>query len=128
MLAHPSLRFRALSSSSHQPVRSPRRRLVGAAIGALFLVACSEETGSSSGTQDKQPSVIMVVIDTLRADHVTSYAYPRRTTPFFSVLDDEAVVFERCYAPSSWTQPSTVSILTGLAPCAARRSRERRGE
>ena len=60
--------------------------------------------------------VILVTIDTLRADHVTSYGYRRRTTPFLDSLTDESVLFDRAIASVSHTAPSHASMLTGLPP------------
>ncbi len=65
----------------------------------------------------KMEQVIVIAIDTLRADHVSEYGYKRPTTP---VLDrfarEEASIFLNAYSSSSWTLPSTVSLMTGLHP------------
>jgi arylsulfatase A-like enzyme len=62
------------------------------------------------------PSVILVVIDTLRHDHLSCYGYEKDTSPGLDRLAEEALLFERCYATSSYTQPSTVSLMSGLYP------------
>ena len=59
------------------------------------------------------PNVLLVVIDTLRADHVSSYGYSRPTTPNLDRLAKEGVLFENAVAPSSWSLPSHVSLVTG---------------
>lgn len=59
------------------------------------------------------PNVIVIVVDTLRADHLSSYGYERDTSPFMDSLAAEGVRFENAIAPSSWTQPSHASMLTG---------------
>jgi len=59
------------------------------------------------------PNVLFIVIDTLRADHVSSYGYSRPTTPNFDRLAKEGVLFENAVAPSSWSLPSHVSFVTG---------------
>jgi len=59
------------------------------------------------------PNVIVIVVDTLRADHLSSYGYERKTTPFLDSLAAEGVRFENAISPSSWTQPSHASMLTG---------------
>ena len=56
----------------------------------------------------------MIVIDTLRADHLGCYGYPKQTTPNIDKLARDGVVFERCYSTSSWTLPACASLLTGL--------------
>lgn len=59
------------------------------------------------------PNVIVIVVDTLRADHLSSYGYERNTSLFIDSLADEGVRFENAISPSSWTQPSHASMLTG---------------
>jgi len=59
------------------------------------------------------PNVLVVVIDTLRADHLSAYGYPRTTTPTIDRLAHEGVLFENAVSASSWTFPSHVSLLTG---------------
>ena len=59
------------------------------------------------------PNILVVVIDTLRADHVSAYGYPRRTTPTLDRLAREGVLFERAFASSSWTLASHASLITG---------------
>ena len=60
-----------------------------------------------------QPNVLFVVFDTLRADHVSAYGYPRETSPAIDRLAREGVVFENAIAPAPWSLPSHVSLLTG---------------
>lgn len=62
------------------------------------------------------PNLLFVLVDTLRADHMSLYGYERPTTPFLEELAAESVVFERAIAPASWTLPSVASLLTGLYP------------
>jgi arylsulfatase A-like enzyme len=62
------------------------------------------------------PNVLLVVVDTLRADHLSTYGYSRPTSPFLSRIASEGVLFENAIAPSSWTLPSHASMLTGLYP------------
>ena len=78
--------------------------------GLLALDAYADETSL------KRPHVLMVVIDTLRADHLGCYGYDRETSPTIDRLAQQGVLFERCYATSSWTLPSFVSLLSGLYP------------
>jgi len=63
-----------------------------------------------------RPNVVLVVIDTLRADHLPFYGYPKETAPFLSKQAARGVLFEKAYAPSSWTAPATASIFTSLYP------------
>lgn len=65
-----------------------------------------------------QPSgpVILISIDTLRADHLAAYGYTKGRTPNIDALVRDAVVFERGYAHAPQTLPSHTSILTGELP------------
>ena len=68
--------------------------------------------------------MVVLLVDTLRADHLGLYGYERPTSPRLDAWAEEAVVFERCIAQSSWTKPATASILTGLNPSEHRVQRE----
>jgi arylsulfatase A-like enzyme len=62
------------------------------------------------------PDILVVVLDTVRADHLSSYGYPRATSPTLDRLAREGVRFEHAFATSSYTLPSHASMLTGLYP------------
>ena len=66
--------------------------------------------------QQEKTQVILVSIDTLRADHVTSYGYNRDTSPNLSRLIEESVYYTQAYANGCWTMPSHMSLLTGTLP------------
>jgi arylsulfatase A-like enzyme len=61
------------------------------------------------------PNVLVIVVDTLRADHLSSYGYVRQTTPNLDNLARGGVLFENAIAPSSWSLPSHASLVTGRA-------------
>ncbi len=56
--------------------------------------------------------VLLVVIDTQRADHLGCYGYPRPTSPVIDALAKESVVFENAASQATWTLPSMVSMMT----------------
>ncbi len=62
------------------------------------------------------PNVLLVTLDTLRADHVSSLGYPRDTTPNLDRFARRGVVFTQAFANASWTLPSHASLLTGRLP------------
>lgn len=66
--------------------------------------------------QIRGPSVIIVLIDTLRSDHLGCYGYTRDTSPNIDRWAQEAIVFEQAIAQASWTKPSVASIFSGLYP------------
>ena len=61
-------------------------------------------------------SVILVVVDTLRADHLGLYGYARPTSPNLDAWAKDGRVFDHAFAPSPWTLPSFASIYTGRWP------------
>jgi arylsulfatase A-like enzyme len=65
---------------------------------------------------EKKKNVVVVLVDTLRADKLTAYAKTRVKTPAFGKFVKESTLFERCQAPSNWTKPSCATVLTGLYP------------
>jgi arylsulfatase A-like enzyme len=69
------------------------------------------ESVSSEG-----PNLLMIVLDTVRADHLRPYGYERDTMPFVTGLAARATLFERAVAASSYTLPSHASLFTGLLP------------
>lgn len=60
--------------------------------------------------------VILVTIDTLRADHLSSFGYPIETSPWLDGLIERGVVFRRAYAQSATTKPAHASLFTSLYP------------
>ncbi|MEE8524364.1 MAG: sulfatase-like hydrolase/transferase, partial [Thermoanaerobaculia bacterium] len=62
------------------------------------------------------PNVLLVTIDTLRADRLHSYGYPREISPNMDRLAREGALFEQAVAHSPWTQPSFATILTSTYP------------
>lgn len=61
--------------------------------------------------------IVLVVIDCLRADHVSGYGYARPTTPTIDSLAEHGLTWRNAHSTSSWTKPSVASLLTGLYPC-----------
>ncbi len=66
------------------------------------------------GPEPRYERVVLVTIDTLRADHVSAYGYRRKTTPFLDSLAERGVLFTRANATVAHTAPSHSSMLTGL--------------
>ena len=68
-------------------------------------------------TQAKAPhGIILISLDTLRADHLGCYGYNRNTSPSIDALAKESIVFEHAVVQSQWTLPSHMSIMTSLYP------------
>lgn len=62
------------------------------------------------------PHVLLITVDTLRADHLGAHGSTRGLTPRLDAVAAESIVFERAYAPSSYTLPSIVGLLTARYP------------
>lgn len=77
---------------------------------------------SPSHTAD---NILLYVIDTLRADHLSTYGAPRNPMPNLDALARRAVVFDRAYSTAAQTRPATASLLTGLYPSGHRARRGR---
>jgi arylsulfatase A-like enzyme len=64
--------------------------------------------------------VILVLVDTLRADHLSCYGYQANRTPAIDGLARDGTRFARAFAQASWTRPSIATILTSLYPSSHR--------
>jgi arylsulfatase A-like enzyme len=62
------------------------------------------------------PNVLLIVLDTVRADHLSLYGYGRETTPNLSRLAKRGVRFDRVHSTAPWTLPSHASLMTGRWP------------
>lgn len=67
-------------------------------------------------TLDDPRNVLVVVVDCLRADHVSGFGYDRETTPALDQFAEETAAFSNAKAPSPWTFPSVPSLLSGRYP------------
>jgi len=90
-------------------------------LGAGLLgVACAAALSGCTRAPvrfEEPPNILLVVVDTLRADHLPFHGYERDTAPRISErMADGGVLFENAYAPASWTGPSVAAILTGKDP------------
>jgi len=64
----------------------------------------------------KSQPIVLIVVDTLRADHLNCYGYSRPTSPASCALAGDGVLFERAYTTQTTTTPAIASMLTGLYP------------
>ena len=63
-----------------------------------------------------RPNLLVLVVDTLAAKHMSLYGYARDTTPNLKAFAAQGTLYGAAVAPSSWTLPATASLLTGLPP------------
>lgn len=103
--------------------------LANLALAAALLVGCrAEPPAEAAAAAEERPRlagaaagrpVLLLTIDTLRADRLNAYGYAHRaTTPNLDALLAGGVLFEQAQAPRSTTWPSLATILTGLYPSA----------
>jgi arylsulfatase A-like enzyme len=86
-------------------------------VGVLSYVPSGGERWSGEGSKARPGvSVLFVVIDALRADHLSAYGYGRETSPSIDRWAREGVLFETARAQAPWTKPSTATMLTGYYP------------
>ncbi len=87
------------------------RHLMACVAACGLLASCTEPTQTAT-----LPDVVVIVIDTLRADRLSFYGHDRETAPFLASLAARGLIFDNAWATSSWTAPATASIFTGLYP------------
>lgn len=107
-------------------MKSWTRRIALAGIG--LLVSCSGGQNDTTAEPVEAPKpvvdltaeppdvIVLVTIDTLRADFMSYGGFPKPTTPYIDSLAAEGTWFSRAYAPASWTAPSMASLWTGVYP------------
>jgi len=88
---------------------------VGARHLPLALAALLALAGCARAPQGP-PDVVVILLDTLRPDHLGFLGYERETAPFLARLARESTVFESATSSAPWTAPATASLFTGLYP------------
>lgn len=77
-------------------------------------VCCSQGCGQLFSLQEKpRPNIFLFLVDTLRADHLGCYGYPRATSPEIDAFARDAVLFSSARSQASWTRPSVATLFTG---------------
>jgi len=85
------------------------------ALSASLLAGCGQEPAAPPVATGQRPDLVLIVVEALRADHITPCGYGRPTTPAFGSLAARGVVFDDNTAQSSATLPSMASMMTGRA-------------
>ncbi len=94
------------------------RNFLQCLIALVVLTACSgKDNDDVNGAADQPPNVLLVVVDTLRADHLGIYGYQTApTSPFLDQLASESLIVDGLKGVTSWTMPSMASLYTGKLP------------
>ena len=114
------------------PQRASRATAWRALAASIFVAACGQSEPGPAPTPEPvpvpprevasetkveaPPLVILISIDTLRADHLGTYGYERFTSPMIDTFAAEGTVFEDASSAAPWTLPSHTTMLTGLYP------------
>lgn len=85
-------------------------------------------TGKRPGSQSEEdlarlagkPNILLVIVDTLRADRLSCYGYGRETSPNLDALARDGILFKKAFAQASWTRPSIATVFTSLYPSSHR--------
>lgn len=85
-----------------------------------FATAAFANTGladtESGSSLEGGPNVVLITLDTLRADRLSVYGYRRATSPALEALARDAVVYSNAVSPAAWTLPGHASLFTGTLP------------
>ncbi|MBV8546940.1 MAG: sulfatase [Acidobacteria bacterium] len=109
--------FSLLTSSSQWLSRSATAGLAIAIVAcALAPLAKGQRESVRHAARAGAPNILLISIDSLRADHLHAYGYPRRTSPNIDSLAADGALFETVISPTSWTLPAHMTLMTSLAP------------
>jgi arylsulfatase A-like enzyme len=90
----------------------------GRGVDSQLVEASSIEPTASPAAESgrRPPNVLLLTLDTLRADHLGCYGYERKTSPRIDALAEVGTLYSRAYAAAAWTLPSHASLFTGKYP------------
>jgi len=100
----------------------PIRWILPAVVCCALLPACRNsntdegKTGRPDSLEARKWNVVLVSLDTLRADHLHSYGYERETSPNFDELAKTSILFEDCMSQAPHTRPSHLSMFESRNP------------
>ena len=102
-----------------------RSKLAAGAVAVMLLWAATIAPGrailgktadAATTSVSGKPNILLITMDTVRADHVSAYGYERDTTPSLREFAGEATLYERMVACDGFTLPTHASMFTGLYP------------
>ena len=83
---------------------------------ALFVSLAVAAIACTPVDRSQADNIVLIVMDTVRVDHLSAYGYPQATSPYLEELAREGTRYERAWSTSSWTLPAHASMFTGLLP------------
>jgi arylsulfatase A-like enzyme len=87
-----------------------------AGLAALALAFALWQLLSGRPSSPSPPNVLLILVDTLRADHLGAYGYHRNTSPNLDSIAQRGIVVDAAQSVAPWTNPAIVSLFTGLYP------------
>jgi arylsulfatase A-like enzyme len=110
--------MRSRRAASTPAARGGLAPAIAAAAGVLVLAGATLalRIPPLAARAAEHPNVLLIVLDTVRADRLSCYGYEKPTTPELDAFAREATRFTEFYSTSSWTIPSHSSLFTGLFP------------
>ena len=95
---------------------SPARLAQRLALAAACLAGPGCARSAPPAAPPRPPNVVLVTLDTVRADHLSAYGYPVATSPRLEAFARQATLYRRAWATSPWTIPTHASLFTGKFP------------
>jgi arylsulfatase A-like enzyme len=83
---------------------------------SVHVAEADVQATSAAGPASDAPSLVVVVLDTVRRDRTSTWGNPRTTTPNLSAVAARGARFDAAYSPSCWSLPAHASLFTGLLP------------
>jgi arylsulfatase A-like enzyme len=114
--------FAGASAVSEERSLRSLTKVAAFGVGVLIAAMALAPFAIRKGIVDRRPAlpgapnILLISIDSLRADHLHSYGYARNTSPNLDVLAAEGAAFETVISPTSWTLPAHMTLMTSLAP------------
>jgi arylsulfatase len=111
--------IRAVAPALNRPFMRPIAlavSLVSAAVTVIIPLTLprNDLTAHHQSRTPGQTSALVIVVDTLRSDHLSCYGYERPTSPRIDAIAARGTRFESAWSPSSWTVPAVASLFSGL--------------
>jgi len=104
-------------NGNRKQIELTRRQVLKGGVHGVLAATLGNSVwlGGCSSRNDKA-NIILITLDTTRADHLGCYEYHRPTSPNLDRLAEQSMLYTRMIAPSSWTLPSHASLFTGKFP------------
>src|SRR5512139_1799006 len=90
--------------------------VIPTAAAAAWLAATAVGTSAPAPAPPARPSIVLITLDTTRADRLGCYGYEGAATPVLDALARSGARFDRALSPAPLTLPAHASLMTGLVP------------